>query len=106
MSKVSSKAILSQLWSSLGEANVPTIECILGPLKVHYTIFDWGASMNIMPKKVSDCLDEDPWIPVSWCLELVDSTKVRRYGMDKDVLIEVRDSSILVDFIVINMDPR
>jgi hypothetical protein len=45
--------------------------------------------MNIMPKTVYDCLDEDPLIMVSWCLELTDSTKVQPYGMVKDVLIEV-----------------
>jgi hypothetical protein len=39
-------------------------------------------------------------------LELANSTKVQPYGMVKDVLIEVRDSLILVDFIVIDMDPR
>jgi hypothetical protein len=90
--KVSSKAILSQLWSSLGEAKVPIIHCIHGPFKVHYALCDWGASMNIMPKIVYDCLDEDPLIPVSWCLELANSTKVQPYRMIKDVLIEVRDS--------------
>jgi hypothetical protein len=62
--------------------------------------------MNIMPKMVYDCLDEDSLIPVSWCLELADSTMVHPYGMVKDVLIEVRDSSILVDFIIIDKDPR
>jgi hypothetical protein len=62
--------------------------------------------MNIMPKTVYDYLDEDPLIPVSWCLELADSTKVQPYGMVKDVLIEVQDSSVLVDFIVIDMDSQ
>jgi hypothetical protein len=52
MSEVSSKAILSLLWISLGEAEVPTIQCILGPFKVHYALY-------IMPKTVYDCLDED-----------------------------------------------
>jgi hypothetical protein len=106
MSEVNSKAILSQLWSLLGEAKVPTIQCILGPFKVHYALCDWGGSMNIMPKTVYDCLDEDPLIPVSWCLELADSTKEQPYGMVNGVLIEVQDSSILVDFIFIEMDPR
>jgi hypothetical protein len=106
MSEVSSKAILSQLWSSLGETKAPTIECILGPFKVRYALCDWGACMNIIPKMVYDCLDEDPLISVSWCMELVDSSKVQPYGTVKDVLIEVQDSSILVDFIVIDMDPR
>jgi hypothetical protein len=43
--------------------------------------------MNIMPKTVYDCLDGDPLILVSWCLELADSTKIQHYGMVKDVLI-------------------
>jgi hypothetical protein len=106
MFEVRSKAMLSQLWSSLGEAMVPTIQCILAPFKVHYALCDWGASMNIISKTVHDYLDEDPLIPGSWCLELADSTKVQPYGLVKDVLIEVLDSSILVNFIVIEMDPR
>jgi hypothetical protein len=73
---------------------------------VYYALYDWGASMNIMPKIVYDYLDEDPLILGSWCLDLADSTKVQPYGMVKDVLIEVEDSSILVDFIVIDMDPQ
>jgi hypothetical protein len=106
MCEVSNKAILSQLWSSLVEAKVPTIQHIHGSFRAHYAHYDWGASMNIIPKMVCDCLDEDPLIPVSWCLELDDSTNVQPYGMVKDVLIEVRDSLILVDFIVIDMDPQ
>jgi hypothetical protein len=90
----------------LGEAKVLTIQCVLGPFKVYYALYDWGASMNIMPKIVYDCLDEDPLILGSWCLDLADSTKVQPNGMVKDVLIEVKDSSVLVDFIVIDMDPR
>jgi hypothetical protein len=73
---------------------------------VYYALYDWGASMNIMPKIVYDYLDEDPLILGSWCLDLADSTKVQPYGMVKDVLIEVEDSSILEDFIVIDMDPQ
>jgi hypothetical protein len=67
--------------------NVPTIQCNLGHFKVHYALCDFGASMNIMPKTVYDCLDGDPLILVSWCLELADSTKIQHYGMVKDVLI-------------------
>jgi hypothetical protein len=89
MSEVSSKEILSQLWNSLGEAKVPTIQCILGPFKVHYALKDWGAIMNIMTKTVYDYLDEGPLIPGSWCLELANSTKVQPCGMVKEVLIQV-----------------
>ena len=57
MSGVSSKAILSQLWNLLGQPEVSNIQCIIGPLKVHYALCDWGASMHIM--MVFDYLDED-----------------------------------------------
>jgi hypothetical protein len=59
-----------------------------------------------MPKMVYDCLDEDPLVPVSWYLQLVDSTGVHLYGLAKDVLKEVHGSSTLVDFLVVDMDPR
>jgi hypothetical protein len=59
-----------------------------------------------MPKMVYDCLDGDLLVPNSWCLQLADSTKVQPYGLVKDMLIEIRSSSTLVDFLVVDMDPR
>jgi hypothetical protein len=66
--EVSSDAILNRLQNQLGAPEVPSIQCIIEPLKVHYALCDWGTSVNIMPKMVYDCLDEDPLVPVSWCL--------------------------------------
>jgi hypothetical protein len=83
-----------------------SIQCIIVPVKVHYALCDWGASVNIMPKIVYDCLDEDPLVPVSWCLQLADSMRLQPYGLTKDVLIEVHGSSTLVDFLVVDMDPH
>jgi hypothetical protein len=105
MSEVSNDAILNRLQNQLGGTEVSSIQCIIGPLKVHYALCDWGASVN-MPKMVYDCLAEDPLVPVSWCLHLVDSTRVQPYGLAKDVLIEVCGSSTLVDFLVMDMDPH
>jgi hypothetical protein len=62
--------------------------------------------VNIMPKMVYDYLDEDPLVPVSWCLQLADSMKVQPYGMVNNVLIEILGSSTLVDFLVVDMDPH
>jgi hypothetical protein len=62
--------------------------------------------VNIMPKLVYDYLHEDLLVHVSWCLQLEDSTRVQPYGLAKDVLIEVRGSSTLVDFQVVDMDPH
>jgi hypothetical protein len=62
--------------------------------------------VNIMPKMVYDCLDEDPLVPISWCLQLADSTRVQPYGLAKDVLIELHGSSTLVNFLVVDIYPR
>jgi hypothetical protein len=84
----------------------PTVPYILGPFKVHHALCDWGASMNILPKMVYDCLDEDPLVPTSQWLQLADSTVVQPYGIGENVLIEFQDSLTLVDFMVVDMDPH
>jgi hypothetical protein len=106
MSRISSDAILDKLRNRLSGPALPTVPCILGPFKVHHALCDWGASMNILPKMIYDCLDEDPLVPTSQRLQLVDSTMVQPYGIAEIVLIEFQDSSTLVDFMVVEMDPH
>jgi hypothetical protein len=106
MSRISSDAIQDNLQNRLSGPALPTIPCILGPLKFHLTLYDWGASTNILPKMVYDCLDEDPLAPTCQWLQLADSTVVQPYGIVENVLIEFQDSSTLVDFMVMDMDPR
>jgi hypothetical protein len=106
MSRISSNAILNKLQNGLSRPALPAVPCILGPFKVHHALYDWGASMNILPKMVYDCLDEDPLVPTPHQLQLADSVMMQLYGIAKDVLIEFKDSSTLVDFMVIDMDPR
>jgi hypothetical protein len=55
---------------------------------------------------VCDCLNEDTLVPTSQWLQLADSTVVRPYGIVENVLIEFQDSSTLVDFMVMDMDPH
>jgi hypothetical protein len=76
MSRINSDAILDKLWNKMSELALPTVPCTLGPFKVHHALCDWGACMNILPKMVYDCLDEDPLVPTSQRLQLVDSTVV------------------------------
>jgi hypothetical protein len=106
MFRVSTDAILDKLQSRLSRLALPTVLCILGTFKVHHTLFDWGASTNILRKMVYDYLDEDPLVPTSQWLQLVDSTVVQPYGIVENVLIEFQDSSTLVDFMVVDMDPH
>jgi hypothetical protein len=64
MSRISSDAILDKLWNRLNRPALPTVPCIVWPFKVHHTLCDWGASMNILPKMVYDSLNEDPLVPI------------------------------------------
>jgi hypothetical protein len=60
MFRISSDAILDKLQNRLSGPTLPTVPCILGPFKVHHALCDWGASINILPKMVYDCLDVTP----------------------------------------------
>jgi hypothetical protein len=63
MSRISSNAILDKLRNRLSGPALPTVPWILGQFIVHHALWDWGASMNILPKMVYDYLDEDPLVP-------------------------------------------
>jgi hypothetical protein len=63
ISGINSDAILNKLRNSRSGPALPTVPCILGPFKVHHVLCNWGASMNILPKMVYDCLDKDPLLP-------------------------------------------
>jgi hypothetical protein len=106
ISWISSDAILNKLWNRLSGSALPTVPCILGPFKLHHALYDWGASMNIFPKMVYDCLNEDPLVPTPHQLLLADSIMMQPYGIAKDVLIEFQDSLTLVHFVVVDMDPH
>jgi hypothetical protein len=106
MSRINSDAILDKLQNRLRGPALPMVPCILRSFKVHHALYDWGASMNILPKMVYDCLDEDPLVPTSQWLQLAYSIVVQPYGMAENVLIEFQDSSNLVDLMVMDMDPH
>jgi hypothetical protein len=106
MSRTDNDAILNKLQNRLSGPALPTVPCILGPFKVNHALCNWGASINILPKMVYDCLYEDLLVPTPHQLRLVDSVMMQPYGIAKDVLIEFQDSSTLVDFMVMDMDPR
>jgi hypothetical protein len=106
MSRINNDAILDKLRNRLSGLALPIVPCILRPFKVHLALCDWGASMNILPKMVYGCLDEDPLVPTPHQLRLTDSIMMQLHGIAKNVLTEFQDSSTLVDFMIMDMDPR
>jgi hypothetical protein len=105
ITRISSYAILDKLQNRLSGPALPTVPSILGPFKVHHALYDWGASMNILPEMAYDYLDEDPLVPTPHQLRLADSTIMQPYRIAKDALIEFKDSSTLVDLMVVDTDP-
>jgi hypothetical protein len=106
MSRISSDAILHKIQNRLSGPALPTVPCILGSFRIHHVLYDWRASMNILPKMVYDCLDEDPLVPTPHQLQLAGSITIQPYGIANDVLIKFQDSSTFVDFMVVDMDPH
>jgi hypothetical protein len=106
MFRISSDAILDKLRNRLSGAALPTVPYILGPFKVPHALYNSGVSRNILPKMVHNCLDDDPLVPTSQWLQLADSTVVQPYEIAENVLIKFQDSLTLVDFMVMDMNPR
>jgi hypothetical protein len=104
MSRINRDAILDKLQNRLSKPALPIVPYILGPFKVHHALYDWAASMSILPKMVYDGLDEDPLVPTPHHLRLAYSVMMQPYGIAKDVLIEFQVFLTLVDFMVIDMD--
>jgi hypothetical protein len=65
-----------------------------------------GSEYEHLAKMVYDCFNEDPLVPTPLQLRLADSVMMQPYGIVKDVLIEFQDSLIMVDFMVVDIDPR
>jgi hypothetical protein len=106
MSRISSDAILDKFQNRMSRPALPTIPCFLGPLKFYHALYNWGSSMNILPKMAYDYLDEDPLVPTSQRLQVADSTVVQPHVIAENVLIKIQDSSTMVDFMVVDMDPH
>jgi hypothetical protein len=105
MSRISSDAILNKLRNRLSVPALPMVPCILGPFKVYHALCNWGEYEHL-PKRDCDCLHEDPLVPSSQQLQLADSTVVQPYGIAETVLIKFQDSSTLVSFMVVDLDPH
>jgi hypothetical protein len=73
MSRISSDGILDKLQNRLNGSSLLIVPYIFGLFKVHHALCDWGSSMNILPKMVYDCFDEDPLVSTPHQLRLADS---------------------------------
>jgi len=80
---------------------------------INYSIFyqyyehalcDLGASVNIMPMVMYEKHLYPTLFPTYMCVQLADSTIQYPKGIVKNVLVRVRDSFILADFVVMDTE--
>ena len=85
----------------------------LGVPMISYSIYikhferclcDLGASVNIMPKVIYEELQYPALSPTTMLIQLADSTIRYPEGIAEHIFIRVRDSFILADFVVMDME--
>jgi hypothetical protein len=64
-------------------------------------IFDFGASVNIMPKVIYDKMFNYPLLYTTMCLQLTDQSLCYTKGILEDICVRVGISYIPADFVVI-----
>jgi hypothetical protein len=69
-----------------------------------HVLCDVGASVNIIPMVIYEKLLYPALSPTYMCVQLADSTIRYPEGIAKNVLVRMRDSFILADFVVMDIE--
>ena len=98
-----SAAILNTSPVKKKDPRCPTIDCSIGSQNFENALCDFGASVNVMPKKVFDKLNYSTLTPTSMCLQLADQSVRYLVGIAEDIPVKIRKFFDLVDFVVLDM---
>jgi hypothetical protein len=60
--------------------------------------------VRVIPKVIYNQLNHDSLVPTSMHQQLADQSIRRLIGIAEDILVRIRNSFILVDFVVLEMD--
>ena len=80
------------------------ISCSIFDYNFDHALCDLGASVNIMPKVTFEKLSYPALSPTTMCVQLADSTVRYPEGVVEDLLVKVRNTFILPDFVVLDME--
>ncbi|XP_070043025.1 uncharacterized protein [Nicotiana tomentosiformis] len=101
-----SAILQNKLPQKCGDPGSFTIPCSLGTLNIDKSLYDSGASINLMPfsiyMKLKKEIGEIRSVPIS--LQLADQMTITPEGIVEDVLVRVDKFVFPVDFIVVNME--
>jgi hypothetical protein len=84
-----------------GDSGRPVIPIAIGPHIFQEAIYDFGASVNIIPKIIYDKINGDTLLYTNMCLKLADQSLCYPKGVLDDVIIRVGQSYVPVDFVVL-----
>jgi len=86
------------------DPGVPMISCSIFDQYYEHALCDLGANVNIMPVVIYEKLLYPALSPTYMCVQLTDSTIRYPKGIAKNVLVHVRDSFVLADFVVMDIE--
>jgi hypothetical protein len=99
-----SVAILDDLPDKMDDIGVPTISCLIGTQKIDQALREHGASVSVIPKAIYDQLNHNSLVPTSLHLQLADQSIWHPVGIVEYIPMRIRNSFVLVDFVVFEMD--
>ena len=67
-------------------------------------LYDLGASPNFMPKATFEKLSYPALSPTMICIQLADSTIRFPEGIIHNLLVQVKDTFIIADFVVLDLE--
>ena len=82
----------------------PVINCSIFDCEFDHALCDLGASVNILPKVTFEKLGYPSISPTTMCVQLADSTMRYPEGVVENLMVNVKNTYILVDFVVLDME--
>jgi len=96
------RSVWGELAATIREdPGTPVISCSIFDCNFDRALCDLGASVNIMPKVTYEKLSYPSLSPTTMCVQLVDSTVRYPEGVVENLLVKVRNTFILADFVVL-----
>ena len=80
------------------------ISCSIYDCHFEQALCDLGASVNIMPKTTFEKLSYPSLSPTMMCVQLADSTIRYHEGFVHNLLVQVKDTFMIMDFMVLHME--
>ena len=80
------------------------INCSIFDCEFHHALCDLGASVNVTLKVTFEKLSYPSLSPTTMCVQLADSTMRYPEGVVENLLVKVKNTFILADFLGLDME--